>query len=151
MSAKLALQPLFLVSCVSKKHSTPRPARELYCSDWFRKARAYVEMEDAKWFILSAKHGLVSPDQVIKPYNMTLKNMSTLKRRGWAKKVADTLQPHCKAGNRVIVLGGSKYREHLVPLLKEWGCYVETPLEGMGIGQQKRWLKHKLTSPATEG
>lgn len=58
---------MFLVSCVGDKHSKPLPARELYRSDWFLKARAYVEAQGEEWFILSAKYGLVSPDQVIAP------------------------------------------------------------------------------------
>lgn len=56
---------LFLVSWVSEKHDRPMPARELYCSDWFQKARGFVEKSGADWFILSAKYGLVPPDQVI--------------------------------------------------------------------------------------
>jgi len=35
--------PLFLVACVSKKRRKLLPAEDLYCSDWFLKARAYVE------------------------------------------------------------------------------------------------------------
>jgi hypothetical protein len=33
---------LFLVSCVSKKRSTPAPARDLYSSEWFVKANAEI-------------------------------------------------------------------------------------------------------------
>ncbi len=32
-------QAIFLVSCVKAKKAKPMPARELYCSDWFLKAR----------------------------------------------------------------------------------------------------------------
>jgi hypothetical protein len=58
---------LYLVSCVSKKRCTPAPAREFYTSDWFLKARDYVERDGSPWFILSAKYGLVSPSQILRP------------------------------------------------------------------------------------
>jgi len=33
---------IFLVSCVAKKRDHPMAAGDLYCSDWFQKARAYA-------------------------------------------------------------------------------------------------------------
>ena len=60
MSRKIAL-----VACVSRKTPRPLPAQDLYVSDWFRKASAYARRVADEWYILSAKHGLVSPDTVI--------------------------------------------------------------------------------------
>ena len=60
MSRKIAL-----VACVSRKTPGPLPAQDLYVSDWFRKASAYARRVADEWYILSAKHGLVSPDTVI--------------------------------------------------------------------------------------
>ena len=34
---------VYLVSCVGQKRSNPSPAKDLYTSTWFRKARMYVE------------------------------------------------------------------------------------------------------------
>ena len=61
-----------LVSCVSKKQNSAQPARELYVSAWFLKARAYAEAHGERWFVLSAEHGLLRPDDVIHPYEKTL-------------------------------------------------------------------------------
>ncbi len=55
---------LYLVSCVSMKRASPSPARDLYVSQWFLKARAHVEAAGWPWLILSAEHGVVHPDQV---------------------------------------------------------------------------------------
>src|SRR5260370_40393815 len=120
---------MFLVSCVSAKRSKPLPARELYCSDWFVKARAYVETQGKDWFILSAKHGLVEPHDVIDPYNETLNEMSSGERRAWAERVAVKLRPKCRDGTEVIVLAGQAYREHLLPILQGWGCRVRVPMK----------------------
>jgi hypothetical protein len=53
---------IYLVSCVSQKRKQACPARELYVSDWFLKARHYTETSGCGWFILSAEYGLVAPD-----------------------------------------------------------------------------------------
>jgi hypothetical protein len=140
---------MYLVSCVSTKKSRPCPARELYCSDWFLKARAYVEAQGAEWFVLSAKHGLVAPDTVVAPYSARLTAMPASLRKEWAQRVVAALRPRCRSGSDVVFLAGAAYREHLVPTLNGWGCNVNTPMKGLGIGQQKRWLKRALQRTAS--
>lgn len=73
--------PVFLVACVAAKLDRPAPARDLYASPWFQKARAYVERQGGAWFILSAKHGLTAPETVIAPYDETLGAMQAGERR----------------------------------------------------------------------
>jgi hypothetical protein len=63
---------VYLVSCVKKKRDKACAAQDFYASNWFRKARRYVEKSGCVWFILSAKYGLVSPGDVISPYEQTL-------------------------------------------------------------------------------
>ena len=63
---------LFLVSCVKTKLPRRAAAKDLYISDWFRKARACVESTGCPWAILSAEYGLLHPDEVIRPYEKTL-------------------------------------------------------------------------------
>lgn len=58
-----------------------------------------------------------------------------------AERVLTALRPRSRPGDRVVILAGAQYREHLTPALCEWGCQVEVPLAGMRIGEQKRWLK----------
>lgn len=82
---------IYLVSCVSRKTPYPAPAQDLYTSTWFQKARAYVLRSDSPWFILSAEHGLVHPDDVLIPYEMTLNNMSAAERRAWAEMVQNQM------------------------------------------------------------
>lgn len=60
-----------LVGCTKGKLPARAPARDLYVGDLFAKARAYAQTFDA-WYVLSARHGLVLPDEVIEPYDVTL-------------------------------------------------------------------------------
>ena len=133
-----------LVSCVSKKINKQSPAKELYRSDWFNKASRYAESISDKWYILSAKYGLLSPEQLISPYNETLNRMPIGKRRDWAHDVCEDLGGILSTGDRVIILAGVKYREFLVDPILQLGCEVEIPMEGLKIGEQLSWLKKQL-------
>lgn len=132
-------QPVYLVSCVSVKTAGRRPAAELYQSDWFRKARAYVEATGCRWFILSAEHGLLQPCDRIDPYDTTLATMGADGRRLWGRRVAaqlDAALGHDFTGE-IVFLAGKHYR---TPLLAYAGHRARIPMKGLGIGQQKSWL-----------
>ena len=135
------MKALFLVSCVSRKRSQPSKAKDLYISDWFVKARAYVEHAGAEWFILSAEYGLVAPETVIAPYERTLNAMGIADRRVWASNVTRALEPKLHGVERVVILAGARYREFLVGAIQDHKIAVEVPLEGMRIGEQLSWLK----------
>jgi hypothetical protein len=100
-----------LVACVSKKNATPMPARDLYISDWFLKASTYAAHAADRWYILSAKYGLVAPDVVIEPYDETLNRMGIAARRAWARRVIEDLRRVLQSGDRVVILAGSRYRQ----------------------------------------
>jgi hypothetical protein len=61
-----------LVGCVKTKRSFASPGKDLYASPLFRGRRRYVEASCDRWFVLSALHGLVAPDEVLEPYDVTL-------------------------------------------------------------------------------
>jgi hypothetical protein len=125
---------IILVSCVSKKNLSPLPDCSLYISDWFKKAAQYASQFSAEWYILSAKCGLVLPDQVIEPYNITLKSMRKDARRNWARQVWTMLEPFVSPGYTVVFLAGEIYRENLVESVIRQNCYVIIPMEGLNIG-----------------
>lgn len=137
---KAAPQIVTLVSCVSRKLPVAAQARELYVSDWFKKARAYAEKTGDGWFILSAFYGLLAPDRVIEPYERTLNGQREKERRAWAARVAADLRRSVPPGSRLIILAGELYRRELIPLLNQ-DYRIEVPMRGLGIGQQLSFLK----------
>lgn len=145
---------LCLVSCVSRKRLSPAPAKALYISDWFIKARQVVKMEGWRWLILSAKYGLVDPDRQIEPYEKTLNNMSTVERRSWSSEVWRALERHLDGVRTVVFLAGQKYREDLEWRLRGRGIEVQVPMEGLRIGEQlaclNRWLTRSTAGGAEE-
>lgn len=134
---RLSPSPIHLVACVAGKLDHPAPARELYTSPWFQKARAYVERQGGQWFILSAKHGLIGPEEVIEPYDETLARMSAAARRLWGARVIEAMGSRIEMGAPLIVLAGRNYRDPIWPAI---GCRASVPMEGLGIGKQLAWL-----------
>ena len=128
------------MSCVRRKRSGPAPARDLYTSPWFRKARTYADRTGRPWFVLSAKYGLVHPREVIEPYDLTLNAMRKADRRKWASRVLTQLEPHLDDAKTVVFLAGQRYREFLEPSLRCRGLNVSVPMKGLRIGEQLRWL-----------
>lgn len=131
---------VYFVSCVSKKGEHACEARDLYVSDLFRKARRFVEASGCPWFILSAEHGLVAPCQNIGPYERTLNKMGIADRRQWADRVAAQLANEAPDLRCAVFLAGERYREFLIPHLKDRGVGVSIPMQGLPIGKQLRWL-----------
>lgn len=137
------MSSIYLVSCVSQKASSPCPASDLYTSDWFCKARAYVQQRlrnGDRWFILSAKYGLMQPDTVAEPYDSTLNHMDQSARRAWGQAVWQQLSNILRPGDDVVFLAGERYRENVAPALASAGYSVQIPMKGLGIGKQKSWF-----------
>lgn len=130
-----------LVSCVKQKRGTAAPARDLYVSQLFRGLRRYAETHADSWYILSAEHGVLRPEQVIEPYERTLNKMRKRDRIAWAERVQQQLAELLPAEASVILLAGLRYREEIVPFLLKRGVPVSVPLEGLSFGQQLQRLK----------
>ncbi len=134
-----------LVSCVKAKAAVAAPARELYTSPLFRKMRAYAERCGDRWYVLSAKYGLVMPDRVIAPYEVTLHGMPKPARVAWAERVSAELLTELPPASTVVCLAGRWYRERLLPLLVAAGHSVTVPLAGLPFGAQLQWLTRRAT------
>ena len=131
-----------LVACAAAKLDRPAPARDLYTSPLYRKARAYVEATCDLWFILSAAHGLVRPDTVLEPYDVTLARLPAADRRRWTDHVRQQLAAQLadRADREVVVLAGRHYRGWIDTLPDTCTWTVSVPMAGLGIGQQLAWL-----------
>jgi len=62
-----------ITNCVNKKRSHATKARDLYVSMAFNAKVNFIEKHYSEWYILSAKYGIISPDEVIEPYNLSFK------------------------------------------------------------------------------
>jgi hypothetical protein len=155
--SKGAASRIVLVACSKSKLNTPAHAQALYKGQLFEKSKAYAKqlVEDGEmdaWYILSAKHGLVEPQEMIDPYDETLADASAEEKREWGKQVILQLKdvaPTIYTPVAHLVLGGKDYYE---PIRSFWEDVHEVrrrtfmaPFEGMvGNGEMMQWLDERL-------
>lgn len=90
------------------------------------------------WVILSAKYGVLSPEALIEPYDLTLGALSPLQRSQWATAVSQELRRRFPFQSFVALVGGH-YSKGLE------GLPVEFPWRGLGgIGHILKWTKERL-------
>jgi hypothetical protein len=133
-----------LVGCVKQKLDRSAPARDLYISTLFRKERAYAEAVGAPWFILSAEHGLVAPDDVLEPYERALASSPAAYRDQWGQRIVDQLVDTVGpvSGLVVEVHAGAAYCDPICGRLTSNGATVIEPLHGLGLGQRLAWYSN---------
>lgn len=138
-----------LIGCVSKKASGA-PARDLYNSELFRRRRAFAERSGRPWLILSALHGVVDPDTVLDPYDVTLKRMPKAARREWGRRVVSQLESRFGSlnGAEFEIHAGDEYVTAIATPLGERGASIVRPLQGLRIGEQLQWYDRQA---GTEG
>ena len=132
-------------------------AKDLYDeSDLFRKSWKYATLlKPDKIYILSAKHGLLNPNQEIDPYDITLCYVSKKEREktpdihvltkeerlGWYKKVLSQLREVSDlTTDYFTILAGRNYSEGLV----EHITHSNDPMDGLRSGERKAWLKQEI-------
>jgi hypothetical protein len=133
-----------LVGCVKAKATTSRQACDLYVSTLFRSRRLHVEDSCDEWWILSAEHGLVHPNQILEPYDLSMHQLSSDMRREWSAKVLRSLQNKCgiTEGDIFEIHAGYEYRNFgLKDGLLDMGAIIDIPVEGMKFGLQLNFYK----------
>lgn len=140
-----------LVQCTNSKYSSSEPpiyngvapAKTLYSkSRYFRRQKAYAELYADKWYIQSAKYGLVEPDEEIESYDTHAKDIAQPDQ--WAREIAIELKQRVTPPATVEVLGGKHYANPLTPELEARGFDVVEPLRGLRIGERMAQLKYRI-------
>ncbi len=133
-------ETIALVSCVKRKATTPQAAKALYTSPLFRLSRAYAQRYADRWFILSAKHGLLHPEMKVTPYEKSLTTMSTRARLAWAERVYEQMRREGLLHDSMsfLWLAGKKYQKELSRLLGDFEQF--DPLAGLRMGERLAWL-----------
>lgn len=159
------MRTIALIGCAAQKLTRPARARELYVSALFQLALQYAEaVLGAEVFILSAEHGLVRPDQRLKPYDLSIAEFEPWELAWWAYTVREQFAEVLGAefipaetagipddgewvlhqpGLRLVMLAGQLYR-----FTPPFPHRFEEPLSGMGIGSRKAWLRAQVEAVA---
>jgi hypothetical protein len=120
-----------LVGSSGATATAPGEAGRLFGSDGFARAREHAVHSQLPWFVLSAKHGLLDPDEVITPYEVQIDDQPSVYRTAWGEwvvaQLADRLQLD---GVTVEVHGGVDFAQPLRQPLARRGAVLEIPLPG---------------------
>jgi len=144
---------LGLISCTKSKRNYSCAAKEMYsASELFRKAYDFCTRNYDYVAILSAKYGLLLPDEKIDPYDLTLKSMGETEQKKWAERVFSQLSSKLPMTDisRVFFHAGLAYRTHLAKLLESQGIRCIVPLEGLSIGEQVAWYMRQRVSGVSD-
>lgn len=140
---KLKNEPtiLLLMSCCSKKAQKPMKAKWFYRGALFQALRALAETFDFEYLIISAKEGLVRPEQVIEPYDQQVKTNEDVEK---LRKIVipelieelNIIRPDC-----VLVVMGRMYRKVVHPLYDNTWVEIRAPGYGMYVSEITRAYK----------
>lgn len=133
-----------LVQCTDSKRDGEHAAHDLYDeSAYFRRQRSYAKMFADKWYVQSAKHGLLAPGESVSDYDRRPKDIDDI--GAWAEGIATYLERrHAPERWAVTILGGAAYADPVTPRLEERGYEVLEPMRGLKFGRRLRWLKNRV-------
>ncbi|WP_197422426.1 MULTISPECIES: DUF6884 domain-containing protein [unclassified Phenylobacterium] len=130
-----------LVACAKTKAKRPAPAAALYVSALYRKSLLAALDRTKAVYILSAKHGLVSLDDILEPYEMTLKTMPSTTRRAWGATVAEAIRSVAKRRDQLLLFAGEDYAAPLREPLQAQGYLLQYPLGTRSLGARLQHLR----------
>jgi hypothetical protein len=105
--------------------------------------RQYAEKNGFDWMILSAKYGLVNPEQIIEPYDYRISKVADIIR------LQTTVIPNLESviGKQylwIIVIMGKQYRGVIDPLITKYPTYFDVITDSRGIGGLKQQVKQLI-------
>lgn len=122
---------IVVIQCSERKRPTAQVAETLYDSQLFRCQVKWAKSTGLQWVIFSAFYGIVRPDQIVEPYDVTLGSPLCVCSNTLRSQITDKI---------IITTVGERYAK----LLEKAGAELTQPLKGLGVGQRKNWLLNNL-------
>lgn len=141
------MSSICLVSDSKSQRHMKSLAENLFSSALFQKSKAYATTKCTRWYILSARYGLIEPNQLIEPYGMMFDDLPGEQKFKWGQQVlASILQQRIVTYDVIVLLAGASYQAYLLPVLQARRYTVETPLKGLSAVDQLAWLERATKS-----
>jgi hypothetical protein len=142
---------LLLVTCVKTKQTAPAAAKDMYTSPLFKRQRAYAESAGVPWFILSAEHGLLAPDEWLAPYERYLPDTPATYREAWGRWVVERLSLLVGPlhGKVVEIHASEEYVAAVRDHLQSSNATLLLPLRGLSHGRRLAWYDQHAKSLPT--
>lgn len=140
-----------LIGCGGLKLDRPAAACELYTGPLFRAARTHAEASGVPWAILSARHGLVMPADVIEPYDTRLlagagrwPRSPEIDRYRVGMQIARWLG--ASRPSFIEIHAGAAYvrwARLALDLALVHGVEIVAPLHGLQVGERLSWYRQR--------
>jgi len=135
-------QIAIITGCSIKKLANKAPARDLYQGVVFKKVKNLAKLFKLDFMILSAKYGLLNGTEIIKPYDIVIKN------KGDILKLQEIVIPQLiqieKKYSLIILIMGKSYRAVISPRFSEKYKMIH---DSKGIGALTSKLNKYLENP----
>ena len=114
MKIKHSSKSIALIPCSKSKKKGIYRAYELYSpSKMFRWYVKYANMYCEDWYILSAKHGLISKDKLLQDYDYTLKYAKQKDVKSYCEKISKQITDIIPVEYELIIFAWEKYTKYL--------------------------------------
>ena len=137
----------YFLSCTKLKYETTQPAIEIYQKSMFFTKMLHLtnNLPKGEIFILSGKHGLLSPHEKIGYYDQSLNSLSKKDKQKWKNKVYTQLDEYGidKENSILVFLTGINY---IFDYENRYDCIQLFP-KSMGIGHRLQYMTNLIQPP----
>ena len=137
------MRSLIVISCGKAKiwdrHTNRKsvPARDAYTGSLFRLCRRYAESQAPEaWVILSAKYGLLRPDELIDDYDVTITDLDAIS----VDTLSNQWRKRFRKFDRIISLCSRAYDRRLRAAVGS-DLPFDNPLAGQDLFKRMAWLR----------
>lgn len=109
------MKTLVITSCCKRKLPHEARAGDLYQGNLFKAAKNFADRKGYDLVIISARYGLISPSEVMKPYDKVLKTKEDIE--SIKPQVVSALSKILPEYKRIIVICGKNYRKTIEQLV----------------------------------
>lgn len=153
---------VLLLASAGELADVPGTAAELFRGPGFVRARELATASGTPWFVLSAKHGLLDPADVVGPFDLQLGERSSAYRSAWGEWVVAQLGERVPLEGAVVeVHGGVDFAQPLRQPLGERGAGLELALPESwsaagaepqtGGASRRLWMRPRARSGSARG
>lgn len=133
---------IILIGCGRHKKRSPTRAGDLYTSSRFNVSKEIAANIGGRYFVLSAKHGLLEPDQVVEPYDVDISSLNEQEVIDWSEGVMGSIAK-AAPNSTVTVLAEEQY---VLPLIEcnlrlGFNLKLEAPFVGLALENVQLWLQ----------
>tara|TARA_R100000152_G_C6779379_1_gene210950 strand:+ start:867 stop:1280 length:414 start_codon:yes stop_codon:yes gene_type:complete len=134
-----------IIGCGSKKQIKKCRAEDMYLGSFFKMSTSIVKKTTERYFILSAKYGVLNPSDIIEPYELKITDLKTEQYRRWIFQNSKRLQQLINKNETIYSLASDRYNNAL------YQFNVYAPMTGLTMGYRNSWLRKKTRQLARGG